>query len=117
MPNLSASVSEQKFNELSKMVHATEPQGSEPEDSVNDQDQEWELCPIESGSWASIYPLTRWFWRNDIDKNLANRSMLCWCLEHSTVHGSAKLALALRPNGSRDTIMINCQDTPDLYPI
>jgi len=42
MPNLSASVSKQKFNELAKMkmVHAIEPQESEPEDSIKDQDNE-----------------------------------------------------------------------------
>jgi len=38
MPNLFASVSEQKFNELAKMVHAVEPQESEPEDSIRDKD-------------------------------------------------------------------------------
>jgi hypothetical protein len=40
MPNLSASVSKQKFNELAKMVHAIEPQDSEPEESIKDQDKE-----------------------------------------------------------------------------
>jgi len=36
MPNLSASVSGQKFNELAKMVHETKPQESELEDSIKD---------------------------------------------------------------------------------